>query len=209
VSQEPKHRRTPTGIVAMIVCLVLFTWADLGTKQWALDHLSTARSGESSAVCETDRLGHIPHQRISSEALPLIDGLLNLYYAENCGAAFSMLSTASRGVRALVFGASTLIAVIALSMMFVRGSGGRLFALSVPLIMAGAIGNVSDRFRHGYVVDFLQVNPELFSYPIFNVADIWLAVGVALMLIDGIVEKKSGHVHHGREPTQLPDAGAV
>jgi signal peptidase II len=118
-----------------------------------------------------------------------------------------MLSTASRGVRAVVFGASTLIAVIALSMMFVRGSGGRLFALSVPLILAGAIGNVSDRFRHGFVVDFLQVDPQLFSYPVFNVADIWLAIGVGLMLIDGIVENKSGHVHDGREPSQLSDVG--
>jgi signal peptidase II len=201
VSQEPKHGRSRTRIVAMVVFLFLFTWADLGTKEWALDHLSTARTGDASAVCETDTLGRIAHQRVSTEAVPLIAGVLNLYYAENCGAAFSMLSTASRWVRALVFGASTLIAVVALSMMFVRGSGGQLFALSVPLIMAGAIGNVSDRFRHGFVVDFLQVDPQLFSYPVFNVADIWLFVGVGLMLIDGIVEKKS--IHREREPVQL------
>jgi signal peptidase II len=56
----------------------------------------------------------------------------------------------------------------------------------VPLIVSGAVGNnLSDRPRHGFVVDFLQVHPDLFRYPIFNVADIWIAIGVLLLLLDG------------------------
>jgi signal peptidase II len=54
------------------------------------------------------------------------------------------------------------------------------------LILSGAIGNLSDRVRHGFVVDFIQVDPRLFEYPTFNVADIAISVGVGLLLIDGM-----------------------
>jgi signal peptidase II len=54
------------------------------------------------------------------------------------------------------------------------------------LILSGAIGNVSDRIRHGFVVDFIQVDPRLFEYPTFNVADIAISIGVGLLLIDGM-----------------------
>jgi signal peptidase II len=59
------------------------------------------------------------------------------------------------------------------------------------LIVSGAVGNnLSDRPRHGFVVDFLQVDPALFSYPIFNVADIWIAIGVGFLLVDGILHRR-------------------
>jgi signal peptidase II len=52
--------------------------------------------------------------------------------------------------------------------------------------LSGALGNLSDRVRHGFVVDFIQVDPKLFEYPTFNVADIAITIGVALLLIDGM-----------------------
>jgi signal peptidase II len=56
----------------------------------------------------------------------------------------------------------------------------------VPLIASGALGNLVDRFRLGYVVDFVRFHlRDGFSWPTFNVADITITVGVGLLLIEG------------------------
>jgi signal peptidase II len=186
VQRVPTYR-SPRSIVVMLVSLIVLTAVDLGTKEWALENLSSPRrSKHAPAVCELDSDGRSEQRRRATGPRPLIDGVLNLYYAENCGAAFSMLRTAPGWVRLAVFGSASLGASVLLLSMFVRGSGGPLFAVAVPLIVSGAIGNnLSDRPRHGFVVDFLQVDPDLFRYPIFNVADIWIAIGVGLLLLDG------------------------
>jgi signal peptidase II len=179
------QRRGARALVLMAVALGLSLFADLATKEWALDNLSRERTGEKPPVCDSSEPGGIVYQRLPRSSQVLIPGLLNLRYAENCGAAFSMLRTAPAWVRGAVFGTATVAASIMLLLMFVRGTGGPAFAAAVPLIVSGAVGNLSDRVRHGFVVDFLQVDPDLFVYPIFNVADATIFVGVALLLFDG------------------------
>jgi lipoprotein signal peptidase len=170
----------------MFASLAVYLFADLGSKEWALDHLSRVRAGKAAPVCVPDEQGYTRYQRIPTEPQVWVDGYLMAHYAENCGAAFGMLRTAPSWVRAGVFGLAALGACVVLTYMFVRGAGGRLFGAAVPLILSGAIGNVSDRIRHGFVVDFIQVDPRLFEYPTFNVADIAISVGVGLLLIDGM-----------------------
>ena len=61
----------------------------------------------------------------------------------------------------------------------------------VPLIVAGAIGNLVDRVRFGYVVDFIRFHlNDQWAYPTFNVADAWITIGDVLILIDGFREKQ-------------------
>jgi lipoprotein signal peptidase len=193
MKRELETRRSPRSIAIMIASLALLTALDLGSKEWALDNLSVPRlPSRQAAVCEPDNQGSVAYQRQPKAPRSLIEGVLNLHYAENCGAAFSMLRTAPGWLRLVVFGTASVGAVFALLSMFVRGVGGPLFAAAVPLIVSGAVGNnLSDRPRHGFVVDFLQVDPELFRYPIFNVADIWIAIGVGLLLIDGFRTKRA------------------
>jgi signal peptidase II len=93
-------------------------------------------------------------------------------------------------VRGSVFGVATVGASVMLMLMFVRGVGGKMFAASVPFILSGALGNLADRIRHGFVVDFFQVDPALFVYPVFNVADIVIVIGVGLLLIDGMLKPR-------------------
>ncbi|MDB4976578.1 MAG: Lipoprotein signal peptidase [Myxococcaceae bacterium] len=190
-------RRNLRALGIMLVSLLVYTAADLGSKEWALDTLSVP-AATPGAVCEPDQHGHITYQHRPSRVVPFVPGVLRFSYAENCGAAFSMLRSAPGWLRALVFGVAGVGFSIVLSAMFMRGAGGRAFAAAVPLIVSGAVGNLTDRLRHGFVVDFIQVDPKLFNYPIFNVADIAIAVGVALMLIDG-VKKPSAR------PTTGPD----
>jgi signal peptidase II len=173
----------------MFASLALLTSMDLGSKQWALDHLSYERTGAKPPLCVPDELGQLDYQRIPTARQPLVEGVINLRYAENCGAAFSMLRTAPRWLRVLVFGVASLAACVVLVTLFVRNRGGKAFALAVPLVTAGALGNASDRIRHGFVVDFIQIDPRVFTYPVFNVADALIAVGVGLLLLDGV--KKS------------------
>ncbi len=178
--------RSGRAMVLMLVSLVLYTALDLGTKEWALENLSRARTGEQPPICQPDDRGYTTMHRLPTNEMVVIPGYFVFHYAENCGAAFGMLRTAPSWVRAFVFGAAALGAFIVLTLMFRRGVGGHLFAAAVPMILAGAVGNLADRVRHGFVVDFIQVDPQWFSYPTFNVADCTITIGVALLLIDGM-----------------------
>jgi len=185
MTQPVQPRRGARALLIMLVTLAAYTFADLATKEWALDALSRPNE-HATAVCEPDANGRLSYQHLPLASRPLIDGVFRATYAENCGAAFSILREAPGWVRALVFGVAAIGAAIVLTTMFVRGSGGKLFGAAVPLILSGAIGNLADRVRHGFVVDFIQVDPKLFSYPVFNVADIWIAIGVGLLFLDGL-----------------------
>jgi signal peptidase II len=179
-------RRSARAIAVMIACLAVYTALDLWSKEWALDNLSRERTSDIPALCVPSQQGFTPFQRLPLPPKVFIDGVLNLHYAENCVAAFSMLRTAPPVVRVLVVGVANVAALIALFVMFVRGVGGPAFAAAVPLIASGAIGNISDRLRHGFVIDFFQVDPKLLHYPVFNVADIAIAIGVGLLVIDNL-----------------------
>lgn len=186
----PTSRRSPRSVVIMLVSLAVYGALDLGSKEWALDTLSRARAGGPPPVCVPDAHGGVVYQRVPLPSRAFIPGVLRFTYAENCGAAFSMLRTAPAWVRASVFGLATIGASVMLILMFVRGVGGKLFAAAVPFILSGALGNLADRIRHGFVVDFFQVDPALFTYPVFNVADIVIVIGVGLLLIDGMLKPR-------------------
>ena len=65
--------------------------------------------------------------------------------------------------------------------------GRRVLALGLALVLGGAIGNVIDRMLYGYVVDFILIHYQSWSYPAFNVADSAITCGVVLIVFDGIV----------------------
>ena len=62
--------------------------------------------------------------------------------------------------------------------------------LSFSLILAGAIGNVTDRFLFGYVIDFLDVHYEGWHWPAFNVADCAITLGAILMLLEAFIDNR-------------------
>lgn len=179
--------RSGGPLAACLVALVLLTAADLWAKSWAERTLSSAPTTTAVAPCTPDAQGHHFMQRGWKRTIELIDGYLELRYAENCGAAFGMLDQSPRWLRAGVFLVAGTLAVFALMWMFVRGSGGALFAWSVPLIVSGALGNMIDRVRLGYVIDFIHFHiHDSFEWPTFNIADSTITVGVALLLLDGL-----------------------
>lgn len=119
------------------------------------------------------------------QSFPVIDGIMNVTYVRNRGAAFSFLSEASW--RLPFFVVVTLIAcaviVVALRRMTAEQTLGQ---LAVSMVFAGALGNLIDRIRVGEVVDFIDVYWRQYHWPAFNVADMFICVGVALVLLDMI-----------------------
>lgn len=119
------------------------------------------------------------------QSFPVIDGIMNVTYVRNRGAAFSFLSEASW--RLPFFVVVTLIAcaviVVALRRMAADQTLGQ---LAVSMVFAGALGNLIDRIRVGEVVDFIDVYWRQYHWPAFNVADMFICVGVALVLLDMI-----------------------
>jgi signal peptidase II len=66
-------------------------------------------------------------------------------------------------------------------------------AVAIGLIIGGAIGNVIDRIRLGAVVDFLDFHIGTWHWPAFNVADSAICIGVAVMLLDGLLLRREAH----------------
>jgi signal peptidase II len=112
------------------------------------------------------------------EAIDLLP-ILTLYRVHNTGIAFSFLSGSGYALIALTLAISIVVVVF-----WVRShDGGRLAAAGFALILGGAIGNLIDRVRLGYVIDFLLLHFGDRTLFVFNFADAALTLGPALLLV--------------------------
>lgn len=110
-------------------------------------------------------------------AQAFIPGFLRFRYIENTGAAFSFLT----GMQPFLI-VVTSIALLAVAFaLFVRRPKYKLEVVSLTMILAGGAGNLIDRISRGYVVDFLEF--EFIRFPVFNIADCFVCVGFALLVI--------------------------
>src|SRR5215831_9237695 len=110
--------------------------------------------------------------------ISLIGEFLELAYVQNSGVAFSLLSSDS--IKFLFIALA--IAVIGYLYWRNRENGSLLLKFSFGLVVGGALGNLIDRFRLGYVIDFIHFHiPRVFEFAVFNVADSAISVGVVLL----------------------------
>jgi len=111
--------------------------------------------------------------------IQLLPGFLDLVYVENTGAIFGLVHSHTELFIALGIAASVIILVF----LYYFPPATNVGMLSFALILGGAVGNLIDRIRLGYVIDFISFHVhELFHWPAFNIADAALTVGI-LMLI--------------------------
>jgi len=124
------------------------------------------------------------------EAKTVISGFFNIVHARNPGVAFSLLADFDgRLVRPILI-IVTILAIGAL-LYAVRIMSGKLPGLlGIGLVVGGAVGNLIDRARLGYVIDFLDIYLGRFHWPAFNVADIGITVGIFLIAMDMLLENK-------------------
>jgi len=116
--------------------------------------------------------------------------VLNIVRAHNRGAAFSMFAAAA-GWQRWAFSAVAVGVSVALIVWLRRlERGATLLAAALALILGGAIGNVIDRLRLGYVIDFIQVHWQEHYFPAFNIADSAITIGAGFLLLDALLGKQ-------------------
>lgn len=116
-----------------------------------------------------------------------ITDFFNFVLVGNRGVSFGLLSSDSP------WGQPLLIALaLALSTMLVfwlRGADNRLFAGAIGLVLGGAVGNAIDRVNHGAVIDFLDFHLAGYHWPAFNLADSAIVIGVAAIILEGLITR--------------------
>jgi len=158
---ENQDRKTRRYIAWMVVALLVVA-ADQATK-WAI-------------VEWLELYGKVP-----------INSFINLTHQQNSGAAFSFLAGASGWQRWFFVVLATIVSgVIAVWLWRIRREGPLVLMAGLSLVLGGALGNLIDRARLGYVTDFIQVWFGNWAFPSFNVADSAISVGAALLIIDAL-----------------------
>ena len=114
-----------------------------------------------------------------------ITSFFNIVRVHNSGAAFSFLASAS-GWQRWFFTTIGIVAAVFIIWMLKSHPGQKLFSFALACILGGAIGNVVDRFLHGYVVDFLDFHYGNWHFPAFNIADAAISVGAVCLILDEI-----------------------
>lgn len=110
--------------------------------------------------------------------IPILGQVLELYYIRNTGVAFSLLEGQSLKFVLIA------IAIVVIGALYwrMRETAGIALKATFGLILGGAVGNLIDRFTHTYVVDFIHFQiPHVFDWPVFNIADSAICVGVVVL----------------------------
>lgn len=147
-------------------CLIVVL--DLLTKQLAMQYLELYRPSE-------------------------VFSWLNLTLAHNTGAAFSILADGGGWQRWFLSAVAVVICIVLLIWLWQLPHRARLLPTSLSLIIGGAVGNLADRIRFGYVIDFIDVHYRDWHWPAFNLADSAIVVGVILLLLDSLIPDRRHH----------------
>lgn len=144
-----------------LILSILFVIADQVVKMWTVNNFSL------------------------HEGMEFMKGIVSILYVRNTGAAWGMFEG-----KMVFFYLITAVAVgTLLYLMFKEKGKSKLLLTAYSLILAGAVGNFIDRIRLGYVVDMFKF--EFIDFPIFNVADICLTIGVIFLFYYVIFKEKS------------------
>ena len=154
---------------------------------WKFAYLAVA--GGVFLIDQSSKAWAVKRLRLGDQ-IALIPGFLNFAYAENTGVAFSMLDDNGSSGR---WGLSVVAMVAAALVIYFfwrtpRTDDRILGALS--LLLAGITGNVTDRIRLGFVVDYIDVQFGAWHYPTFNVADMSIVIGAGLLILDMFLSKR-------------------
>ena len=144
----------------------------------------------------------IDHNLTYADRIPVIEGFFYLTHVRNAGAAFGMFADAEPVLRRIFFIGISVVAIgIILSFFRQLAPGDRLSSLALGLILGGAVGNLTDRVARDEVVDFLHFRLwGGYSWPDFNLADSFIVVGVAILILELLATEGEDRAGSEREP---------
>jgi signal peptidase II len=150
---------------------------------WLLLSVLVVLADQASKYYITQHFGEFEHITL----LPVLD----VTRMHNVGAAFSFLASASGWQRWVFIGLAGVVSVgIIVWLLRLKERAHLLLACGLALVLGGALGNVIDRIRLGYVIDFIHFHWDRAYFPAFNVADSAITVGAACLLLDALIEGK-------------------
>lgn len=188
--QKPKYpfNRTAVLFLALILCLFI-VFIDQFLKWVVLEHIIRKNLDLANVVLDfahpmsfADWLANAPERLpfFTENILPFF----NITMVWNEGVSFGLLASDSEMGRYLLSAMALGISAVLVYMMSRSHSKLEIFAMAT--VVGGAIGNVIDRFRFGAVADFLDVHAYGFHFPVFNVADAAITIGIAFVVIYGL-----------------------
>lgn len=182
IPAPPPAPRRPASVAFLVVVTVISLAADLVSKGWA-------KAALSGADPKTHGLRKVE----------IVKNHVDFIFAQNPGGAWSFLRSLPDSLRRpffLVVSAAAIVFIVTIYQRVYRDQTSMKWGL--PLALGGAMGNLVDRIRYGWVVDFIDFSARWggrdHHWPTFNVADIAIVVGVALMAID-MLRSRSLPVH--------------
>lgn len=116
---------------------------------------------------------------VPGENIEIIKNIFNIIYTNNTGAAFSILL----GKRIFLIVVAVLIIGVLLYYIKRNKIEKKIDIIALSFIIGGSLGNLIDRIIRGYVIDFISIKIGNYNFPIFNVADILIVIGVFLLLL--------------------------
>ena len=130
----------------------------------------------------------IKNTMIPNQSITIINNFFYITYVKNTGAAWSILS--GRKIFLIIFSLIVIISII--YYIIKRKDYNKLELIGYSVVLSGAIGNLIDRIIYGYVIDYLDFYIFNYDYPIFNIADILIVIGIIIIFISygGRDEKK-------------------
>jgi signal peptidase II len=144
--------------------------------------------GLSALVVLVDRITkHIVAQQLpNGQTFTVIPGIFRISDVHNTGAAFSMFAENASPVtvRNILIAFSAVAVIVIFGMLWRVGRALTLTSVALALILGGAFGNLYDRVRYHYVIDFLEVRIVHYHWPDFNVADSCIVIGACLLMIE-------------------------
>jgi signal peptidase II len=138
------------------------------------------------------------------EPVEVIGDLLRIWYIHNAGALFGLFQQ-----QAFLFGVISLVVIGVIVWLHAKmsGTGGWLATVGMGLLLGGAVGNMIDRFRFGYVVDFVDIGIGGWRFFTFNIADACIDIGIVILVVLAFVPA-IGHRFGGSRGTAA-NASAV
>lgn len=125
---------------------------------------------------------HLMDQR----PVEVVNNFIELHFVRNYGAAFGILQN-----QRWFFIIITSVVISGMIFFMIKNNNRLTFIAktSITMLVGGAVGNLIDRWRLGYVVDFIKVDLKIYNFPVFNIADIFIVVGTALLVITVVFDK--------------------